>query len=103
MQAIGFIGVGIMGGAIAARMMERGHSVLAYDKNPGVLDRVCAQGAARAVSVGDVVNQAEIVFACLPSPEISRTVAIGKNGVVDGSAVKVYVDLSTLGGDTALK
>jgi 3-hydroxyisobutyrate dehydrogenase-like beta-hydroxyacid dehydrogenase len=103
MQAIGFIGVGIMGGAIAARMMERGFSVLAYDTRSEALDRLCAQGAARAVSVLDVADRAEIVFACLPRPDISRSVAIGKDGILGGSAVKVYVDLSTLGGDTAIE
>jgi 3-hydroxyisobutyrate dehydrogenase-like beta-hydroxyacid dehydrogenase len=103
MQVIGFIGVGMMGGAIAARMMQRGFSVLAYDKNPEVLDRSCAEGAARATSVREVVDRADIVFACLPTPEISRSVALEKDGVVEGSAVKIYVDLSTLGGATALK
>jgi len=103
MQAIGFIGVGIMGGAIAARMMERGFSVLAYDTSSEALDRLCAQGAARALSVPDVADRAEIVFACLPRPDISRSVAIGKDGILGGSAVKVYVDLSTLGGDTAIE
>jgi NAD binding domain of 6-phosphogluconate dehydrogenase len=103
MQTIGFIGVGIMGGAIAARMMERGYSVLAYDKNAEVLDRLCAEGAARASSVRDVADQAEVVFACLPTPDISRAVATAGDGVAAGSAVKIYVDLSTLGGDAALE
>jgi 3-hydroxyisobutyrate dehydrogenase-like beta-hydroxyacid dehydrogenase len=103
MREIGFIGVGMMGGAIAARMMERGFPILAYDKNPESLEPLCAQGAVRAASVRDVADRAEIVFACLPTPEISGSVAIGKDGVIDGAAVKVYLDLSTLGGDTAVK
>jgi 3-hydroxyisobutyrate dehydrogenase-like beta-hydroxyacid dehydrogenase len=103
MQAIGFIGVGMMGGAIAARMMERGFPVLAYDNNPDSLERLAVQGAVRAASVREVVDRAQIVLACLPTPGISSTVALGKDGVIDGSAVKIYLDLSTLGGDTAVK
>jgi 3-hydroxyisobutyrate dehydrogenase-like beta-hydroxyacid dehydrogenase len=103
MQTIGFIGVGIMGGAIAARMMERGYSVLAYDKKPEILDRLCAEGAERASSVREAVDRAEIVFACLPTPDISRAVATAEDGVAAGAAVKIYVDLSTLGGDAALE
>jgi 3-hydroxyisobutyrate dehydrogenase-like beta-hydroxyacid dehydrogenase len=103
MQAIGFIGVGMMGGAIAARMMERGFPIVAYDRNPESLDRICALGGARAASVRDVVDRAQIVLACLPTPDISIAVAMGTDGVIGGSAVKIYADLSTLGGDTAIK
>jgi 3-hydroxyisobutyrate dehydrogenase-like beta-hydroxyacid dehydrogenase len=103
MQTIGFIGVGIMGGAISSRLMERGYSVLAYDRNAQVLDQACAGGAKRAASIRDVVDGAQIVFACLPSPEISRAVALEEGGVLEGRDVKIYVDLSTLGGDTAVK
>jgi 3-hydroxyisobutyrate dehydrogenase-like beta-hydroxyacid dehydrogenase len=102
MQAVGFIGVGIMGGAIAERLMEKGYAVLAYDKNPQILDGVCAKGAERAESVRDVADRAEVVFACLPTPEISKAVATGPDGVAGGSAVKFYMELSTLGGDTAI-
>jgi len=103
MQAVGFIGVGMMGGAIAAQMMERGFPVIAYDRNAESLARLCALGAEQAASVRDVADRAEIVLACLPTPDISSAVAIGKNGVADGAAVKIYADLSTLGGDTAMK
>lgn len=103
MQAIGFIGVGMMGGAIAAQMMERGFPVIAFDRSAESLDRLCTLGAERAASVRDVVDRAEIVLACLPTPEISAAVAIGKEGVSGGRAVKIYADLSTLGGDTAMK
>jgi 3-hydroxyisobutyrate dehydrogenase-like beta-hydroxyacid dehydrogenase len=102
MQTVGFIGVGIMGGAIAEQMIEKGYSVLAYDKNPQILAGACAKGAAQAESVRDIVDRAEVVFACLPTPEISKAVATGPDGVAGGSAVKVYMELSTLGGDTAI-
>jgi 3-hydroxyisobutyrate dehydrogenase-like beta-hydroxyacid dehydrogenase len=50
-----------------------------------------------------VVDQCEIVFACLPTAEICRAVALGPNGVESGSKVKIYAELSTMGGATAIE
>ena len=101
MERVGFIGVGIMGGAIAARMLERGLDVLAYDTNPGMLAKMKAHGAQIANSVGEVVDLAEIVYACLPTPEICRAAALGLGGVAEGTKVKIYVETSTIGGAIA--
>lgn len=97
MEQVGYIGVGMMGGAIAARMVEKGVPVLAFDNNPATLSNMVALGATAAASVKDVVDRCEIVFACLPNAEICRAVALGPDGVSSGSKVKVYVEMSTLG------
>ena len=98
MAQVGFIGVGTMGGAIASRLAENGVGVLAYDPNPAAIDRVCAAGGKGASSAQEVVDSMEIVFACLPTPEVSRSVAFGPGGVSAGTKVKIYVEHSTLGG-----
>ena len=98
MESVGFIGVGAMGGAIAARMIQHGVPVLAYDNNPQVLAAAVSRGAAGATSNRDIVDQCEIVFACLPNADVCRAVALGKGGVIEGSKVKIYVDTSTIGG-----
>ena len=103
MDQVGFLGVGAMGGAIAARLLQNGVPVLAYDPNPEVLDRARARGAATAESVRDVVNRVEVVFACLPNAQICRQVALGPAGVVEGSKVRIYVDTSTIGGSTSVE
>jgi 3-hydroxyisobutyrate dehydrogenase-like beta-hydroxyacid dehydrogenase len=101
METVGFIGVGAMGGAIAARMIKHGVSVLAYDTNPAILAGMKAKGASIAASTREVVNTTEIVFACLPTADICRAVALGPGGVSEGSKVKIYVELSTMGGAAA--
>jgi 3-hydroxyisobutyrate dehydrogenase-like beta-hydroxyacid dehydrogenase len=98
MEQIGFLGVGAMGGAIVARLLQNGVPVLAYDPNAEVLARARARGAATAGSVQDVVDTAEVVFACLPDARICREVALGSGGVVGGSKVRIYADTSTIGG-----
>jgi len=82
--------------------MERGYHVLAYDKNQEVLERLCSLGAERAASIRDVADRAEIVLTWLPNPAVSKAVALDDGGVKDGSKVKLYVDTSTIGGDTSV-
>jgi 3-hydroxyisobutyrate dehydrogenase-like beta-hydroxyacid dehydrogenase len=102
MEQVGFLGVGAMGGAIVARLLQNGVPVLAYDPNAEVLARARARGAATAGSVQDVVDGAEVVFACLPNARICREVALGSGGVVGGSKVRIYADTSTIGGSTSV-
>jgi 3-hydroxyisobutyrate dehydrogenase-like beta-hydroxyacid dehydrogenase len=103
MDTVGFIGVGMMGGAIAARMLEHGVPVLAYDNNPATLEALVAKGAGRAESVKDIVDRTEIVFACLPTADICKQVALGNGGAIEGSKVKVYIETSSLGGDPIIE
>jgi len=102
MEQVGFIGLGAMGGAIAARLLKHGVPVLGYDTNPRVLEAARTKGAAVAASVRDVVDRVEIVFACLPDATVCKAVALGPAGVHEGSKVKIYVDTSTVGGETSV-
>ena len=103
MEQVGFLGVGAMGGAIVARLIQNGVPVLAYDPNAEVLERARSRGAATAESVLDVVNRVEVVFACLPNAQICRQVALGPGGVLEGSKVRIYADTSTIGGSTSVE
>jgi len=94
---IGFIGVGVMGNPISKHLIDRGHTVLAYDRSDPALAAAVAQGAKGAASIAEVVDQATIVFTSLPSPAVFTEVALGAGGVHEGKAVKIMVDLSTVG------
>ena len=94
---IGFIGVGSMGCPIAARMVERGLKILAYDRDPEALAKAEAAGVGTAGSVVEVVDQCEIVFACLPTVDVCKAVALGPGGVADGKTVRIYIETSTMG------
>jgi 3-hydroxyisobutyrate dehydrogenase-like beta-hydroxyacid dehydrogenase len=100
---IGFIGLGNMGFPMARRLIEADHEVIAFDTNGATLERVVALGAQRASSAKDVADRAETVLASLPTPAASRQVATGRDGVIEGSRVKRYVDLSTVGSQTAVQ
>ncbi len=98
---IGFIGLGNMGFPMARRLVEAGHAVVAFDPRSDALDRLIAFGARGASSAREVADGAETVMASLPSPHASLEVATGAEGVIEGSRVRRYVDLSTVGSSTA--
>ena len=96
-QPLGFIGVGVMGRPMARRLLENGHALVIYDKDQNALDELSALGAQVASSVREVADRAEILFTSLPSPAIFKAVTLGADGIIEGRAVRVLVDLSTVG------
>ena len=100
---IGFIGLGNMGFPMARRLIQGNHRVVAFDTRSEALDRAVALGAHAASSPKEVADRAETVLASLPSPTASLEVATGRTGVIEGSRVKRYVDLSTIGSRTAVQ
>ena len=103
MVDIGFIGLGNMGFPMAWRLIEANHHIVAFDTRAEALDGVVALGAHAASSAKEVADAAETVLASLPSPDVALNVATGAAGVIEGSRVKRYVDLSTVGSRTAVE
>jgi len=96
-RTLGFIGVGVMGRPMAGHLLAQGHAVVVHDTNPAAVAAMAAAGARAAASIAEVVDQARVVFTSLPSPAVFAEVAVGEGGVKDGKAVKIMVDLSTVG------
>ena len=94
---IGFVGLGVMGGPMSKRLLERGHALVVHDRDREAVGKVAAAGATAADSPRAVANAAQTVFVSLPTPAIAREVAIGDAGILHGSAVRTFVDLSTTG------
>jgi 2-hydroxy-3-oxopropionate reductase len=96
-KQIGFIGVGVMGNPIAKHLVAKGHDVIVYDRSDAAVRAMVEAGAQAATSTLEVVNRAPIVFTSLPSPAVFSQVMLGEGGISQGTAVKVVVDLSTVG------
>ena len=96
-KQLGFIGVGTMGQHMASRLIEAGYALTIFDTNETAMQRLEQRGAKRAKSPADVASQCETVLVSLPTPDIVKAVALGKDGVIEGSKAKVFVDLSTTG------
>jgi len=91
---VGFIGLGKMGGHMAARFLAAGHALTVFDTNTEAVARLVAAGAVAAHDARAVADRAEVVFASLPMPAIVRGAALS---LCDGAAIKVFVDTSTTG------
>jgi 3-hydroxyisobutyrate dehydrogenase-like beta-hydroxyacid dehydrogenase len=100
-QTLGFVGVGRMGGPMASRLLDAGHSLVIYDTSQDALAPLAARGATVAASAADVASKAEVVFLSLPTPPIVQAVVTGDGGVLQGTMIKTLVDLSTTGPSVA--
>jgi 3-hydroxyisobutyrate dehydrogenase-like beta-hydroxyacid dehydrogenase len=96
---VGFLGLGQMGGPMAERLLGQSFRLHVYDPSPGALVLFAAGGAVVHDSPRAVADAASIVFACLPSREVSLAVGLGPEGVVHGSAIRIYAEMSTIGQD----
>lgn len=86
-----------MGARMCARLLDAGHALSVFDVNEEAVTALVACGARRAGSPAAVADAADLVFASLPSPAIVQEAALGASGVVNGSRIKTFVDLSTTG------
>ena len=97
---IAFIGLGNMGGGMAANLVKAGHEVRAFDLSQEALDRAKDNGCAPAGSIGEAVAGAEAVVSMLPNGQI---VLSAYTGEVIGKAPEgaILIDCSTIDVATA--
>jgi 3-hydroxyisobutyrate dehydrogenase-like beta-hydroxyacid dehydrogenase len=97
MQTIGFIGLGNMGGNMAARYLAAGYTVYGEDRDRASAQELVDQGLQWAASPRAVAEAADIVLTSLPNDEIVASVASGADGIIAGlNEGKIWADLSTI-------
>ena len=102
MTSIAFIGVGNMGGPMAANLVRAGHEVRAFDLVPANLERAAAAGAEAAGSMAQAVKGAEAVVTMLPAGPEVRAVYLGQGGIVGGiDPGTLLIDASTIDVESA--
>ncbi len=99
---IAFIGLGNMGGGMAANQAKAGHAVSAFDLSAAALERAVAAGCVASDSVAAAVRDAEVVITMLPAgPHVLKVYSEQIIGVAPSSAL--LLDCSTIDVDTARK
>ena len=102
MAAIGFIGVGNMGGPMLRHLIGAGHEVTAYDVVEAARTAAAAAGAAVAASAAEAARAGEIAITMLPAGEHTRAVYLGDGGVIAAANPgTLLIDCSTIDVETA--
>ena len=83
---IGFVGLGVMGGAMAANLAGAGFGLKVYDLDAEKCRGFADLGADVAVSAGAAANDVDVVMSCLPGPAQIRAAALGSDGLVANMA-----------------
>ena len=98
-RTIGVVGLGLMGTAIASRLMGQGYTVHGFDPAPGAGASLAEAGARIHPSLGSLAVEVEVelVLLSLPNGAISESVCLGDDGLAgaDGSRVRWIIDTTT--------
>lgn len=98
---IGYIGLGNMGGPMAANLVTSGCDIVVYDLEQGKVDKLANLGATAATSGEEVAAQADVLFTSLPEP---RHIAAALPALIEAMrAGSVWVDLTTNDRDLLLQ
>jgi L-threonate 2-dehydrogenase len=93
-RTVGIIGLGIMGGAIARNLVERGWAVIGFDTEPSRRSELARSGVTIADGAGSVAAGAAIIMTSLPNADAANAVATQIAGC--GQSARIVVELSTL-------
>ncbi len=83
MKRIGIIGVGLLGSAVASRLLEGGFEVTGYDTRREQVKALEAKGLKAASNLAEAAADADAVFTILPSLESVETTMIGTGGLIE--------------------
>jgi 2-hydroxy-3-oxopropionate reductase len=96
-QAIGFIGLGIMGRPMAQNLLKAGYPLVVHNRSQGAVQELAGAGAKAAASPRAVAEQVEILITMLPNSPDVELVALGPGGIVEADNRRlILADMSTI-------
>ncbi|PYM76368.1 MAG: hypothetical protein DME10_01310 [Candidatus Rokuibacteriota bacterium] len=97
MSTIGIVGLGLLGHAIASRLIKAGHTVIGFDVLPDRVSALTAMGGTPASSAAAVAQSAEAVCTLLPSLATAEAAILGAGGILAGARPDLAViQMSTI-------
>jgi 2-hydroxy-3-oxopropionate reductase len=104
MTTVGFIGLGIMGGPMAANLVKAGFDVVGYNRSPEPVQRLVEQGGRGAGSLAEAVRDADVVVTMVPDSPDVEAVALGEDGIyAHARPGTLHLDMSSIRPDVAKK
>ncbi len=103
MTTVAFIGLGIMGGPMAANLVKAGFEVVGYNRSPEKVKDLVEKGGRGASDVAEAVRDADVVITMVPDSPDVEAVTGGDDGVfANAREGALYVDMSTIRPDVAV-
>jgi 3-hydroxyisobutyrate dehydrogenase-like beta-hydroxyacid dehydrogenase len=97
MTALGFVGLGHMGGNMALRLLGAGHTVYGETRHREEVRELEGQGLMWRETPREIAEAADVLFTSVPNDSALEDVAAGPDGILAGlTAGKVWVDVSTV-------
>jgi 3-hydroxyisobutyrate dehydrogenase-like beta-hydroxyacid dehydrogenase len=102
MANLGFVGLGVMGGNMVARLLEKGHTVTGYNRTKSKAQWLIDRGMKWADSPRAVAAESDVIFTMVTNAAALAAIHDGPNGLLSGlSAGKFLIDMSTVSPDVS--
>jgi 3-hydroxyisobutyrate dehydrogenase-like beta-hydroxyacid dehydrogenase len=102
MANVGFVGLGVMGGNMVARLLEKGHTVTGYNRTRSKAQALIDRGMRWEDSPRAVAQAAEVTFTMVTNAQALAAIHDGPDGLLAGmSAGKFLIDMSTVSPETS--
>jgi 3-hydroxyisobutyrate dehydrogenase/2-hydroxy-3-oxopropionate reductase len=97
-STIAVLGLGAMGSAMAARLLNAGHDLTVWNRTPGRDGGLISAGARRGETPADAVRDAEVVVTMLTDPPALEAVLFGPDGAAAAiPETATLIDMATVG------
>ena len=97
MANLGFVGLGVMGGRVAKRLLDAGHELTGTNRTRSKAEWLLEMGMRWADTPREVAEASDVVFSMVTDTAALEAVTEGPDGIVAGLAPgKVYVDMSSI-------
>jgi len=104
MANLGYVGLGVMGGHMVEKFLEKGHTVTGYNRTKSKAQWLIDKGMKWADSPKAVAAAADVTFSMVTNSAAVSEVAEGPNGIIAGlGSGKIWVDMSTVSPATSRK
>jgi 3-hydroxyisobutyrate dehydrogenase-like beta-hydroxyacid dehydrogenase len=104
MGKYGFLGLGIMGQAMAANLLKAGFDVTVWNRTEDKCETLINNGASHGATPADVVAKTDITFAMVSDPAAAKELCFSQQGVLEGiTQGKGYIDISTVNPHTSVE
>jgi 2-hydroxy-3-oxopropionate reductase len=104
MTTVAFIGLGIMGGPMAANLVKAGFEVVGYNRSPQKVEALVEAGGRGADTVAEAVRGADVIVTMVPdSPDVEAVTGDEDGVFANADKDALYIDMSTIRPDVAVR